>query len=40
MVFVVPKTFLITNMLGRLKLGPARSKAKAGPDAIPFEIKA
>ena len=37
-VFLVPITLLITNMLGKLRAGPASSSAKAGPCPIPFPI--
>ena len=38
-VFFVPIALLITSMLGKLKAGPARSNAKAGPLPIPEPIK-
>ncbi len=39
-VFLLPRTPLTTSILGRLKLGPARSKASAGPECIPLAINA
>ena len=38
MVFLVPITPRITNILGRESDGPASNKAKAGPLPIPAEI--
>ena len=38
-VFFVPMTLLITNILGKLKAGPAKSKANAGPFPMPEPIK-
>jgi len=38
-VFLVPITLLITNILGKLKAGPAKSNANAGPFPIPAPIK-
>jgi len=35
-VFFVPMTLLITSILGRLRAGPARSRASAGPCPIPL----
>ena len=34
-VFLVPITLRITNMLGKLRAGPARSRASAGPWPMP-----
>ena len=39
MVFCVPITPLITNILGKDKEGPANNKANAGPLPIPEAIK-
>ncbi len=39
-VFLLPTTERITKMLGNDRAGPAKSSAKAGPDAIPFFINA
>ena len=38
-VFLVPITERMTNMFGRLKAGPARSRASAGPLPIPAPIR-
>ena len=38
-VFFVPIALPITSMLGKLKAGPARSRANAGPCPIPEPIR-
>ena len=38
-VFLVPSTLRITNIFGKLKAGPAKSKAKAGPFPIPLPMR-
>ena len=37
-VFLIPITLLITNIFGKDKAGPAKSKASAGPFPIPLAI--